>query len=512
MSYPILYPAANFATARNTLGLGTLSDCISCTVTEERNGPYELEMQYPLKGLHFEDIEPRTIILAKPNAVDDPQAFRVYKITKAINGICTIYAQHISYDLGGYRYPDQRARNNTEAGQILSKAPFTVVIENTGSEWWTSELYSYRGNMLGREDSALDHYGGEWHWDNYTCTLESARGSDNDVKIKYSQNMTSLEYAEDSSNVYTNIACVWTKPGEASRTGFVATGATLEQSRYLILDASDQFDERPTAEELQAIANAYLASHNLVTPNKNISVSFVQNEGKIINLCDTITVIHADLGVNVKAKCIKVTWDVLKDRYTNTVVGDYQNTITDTIANLNSGSGSSSSGSVSGVTDVQVDGTSVVTNNIAELGGAAGLDYTTVSGSLIQLKDGSSNVYPKQMYKAYTPTYTSNSYVSSTNVGRIKIYRFGHVGILHLNMQISTSIPASTSSFEIGSFDASLLITEYYVVAPQSGGSQTLLVSITSSGKLNVANQSSTASGTGWFRAEIPVMFTDTSN
>ena len=333
-----------------------------------------------------------------------------------------------------------------------------------------------------------------------------------DVKIKYGKNMTALNHSENSENVYTRVYAEWKDEyGRYDYDNF-RTGATLDRPRNLVLDISSEFDHVPTSSEVTSYLRNYIASHNLTVPKESTNVSFVQDGEKDINLCDIVTVEYADMGVNVKAKCIKVTWDVLKDRYTNTVVGDYQNTITDTIANLNSGSGSSSSGSVSGVTDVQVDGTSVVTNNIAELGGVAGLDYTTVSGSLIQLKDGSSNVYPKQMYKAYTPTYTSNSYVNSTNVSRIRIYRFGHVGILNLNMQISTSIPATTSSFEICSFDAEFLFTEYHVVAPQSGGSQTLLISLTAGGKLNVSNQSSTASGTGWFRAEIPVMFTDTSN
>ena len=47
---PILYPAAETEFSNN--GLGRLSDAISCTVTEERNGQYELELTYPVAGLH----------------------------------------------------------------------------------------------------------------------------------------------------------------------------------------------------------------------------------------------------------------------------------------------------------------------------------------------------------------------------------------------------------------------------------------------------------------------------
>lgn len=38
-------------------GLGALPDAASCVVTEERNGEYEIEMEYPLTGRHFHDIQ-----------------------------------------------------------------------------------------------------------------------------------------------------------------------------------------------------------------------------------------------------------------------------------------------------------------------------------------------------------------------------------------------------------------------------------------------------------------------
>ena len=43
-------------------GLGALSDAASCTVTEERNGEYEVEMEYPLTGSHFRDIQKHRIL------------------------------------------------------------------------------------------------------------------------------------------------------------------------------------------------------------------------------------------------------------------------------------------------------------------------------------------------------------------------------------------------------------------------------------------------------------------
>ena len=45
---PILFAKTETDFTHN--GIGRLVDCISCEVTEERNGIYELEMQYPVIG------------------------------------------------------------------------------------------------------------------------------------------------------------------------------------------------------------------------------------------------------------------------------------------------------------------------------------------------------------------------------------------------------------------------------------------------------------------------------
>src|SRR5699024_8448619 len=62
---PILFAAD--AETFTSQGIGPLGDAISCEVTEERNGVYELEMQYPVTGIHFEDIQNRCILAAIPS-------------------------------------------------------------------------------------------------------------------------------------------------------------------------------------------------------------------------------------------------------------------------------------------------------------------------------------------------------------------------------------------------------------------------------------------------------------
>ena len=94
---PVLYlpNAVDFS----SFGLGVLTDTVSCEVTEERNGVFECLLKYPVNGQHYGLITKECIIKAKPNDTAADQAFRIYRITKPLNGIITIYGQHISYDL-----------------------------------------------------------------------------------------------------------------------------------------------------------------------------------------------------------------------------------------------------------------------------------------------------------------------------------------------------------------------------------------------------------------------------
>ena len=51
---PILYPANT--TDFTTFGIGSLTDTLSCEVTEERNGLYECLLKYPVSGQHYDKI------------------------------------------------------------------------------------------------------------------------------------------------------------------------------------------------------------------------------------------------------------------------------------------------------------------------------------------------------------------------------------------------------------------------------------------------------------------------
>lgn len=344
---PILFPST--ATEFTTQGLGALSDAISCIVTEERNGLYELEMQYPQSGIHFSEIQNRCIIYAIPSPYREAQPFRVYRITRPINGIATIYAQHISYDLAGIPVNPFTAGSAAEA---LSDMASHTAVESHFS-FWTDKSTTANFSVLvpsasrsvlgGVEGSILDVYGGEYLFDKFLVRLYNQRGNDNGVVIRYGKNLTDVEQDANISSVATGVLPYWVgAEGELVQGNIVNVDGTFDFVRIMTIDFSSDFENQPTASELETRALQYIKSNKIGVPSVSISVSFVQLEQteeykdlallEKCDLCDTVTVQFEALGINAKAEIVRIITDVLLERYESVEVGDIRANIAYTIA------------------------------------------------------------------------------------------------------------------------------------------------------------------------------------
>ena len=324
-----------------SFGIGALADCISCEVTEERNGGYELEMEYPMNGVHFEELETRRIILAKPNYADDPQPFRIYQITTPINGVVSVYARHIIYDLEGVPAGLCSASSASAACTALQNSaaiqhPFTITTDISSSADFAisvpASVWSWFG---GKEGSMIDTYGGEWHYDGYTATLKAARGQDRGVVIRYGYNLMDFNQEANIANMYTGVLPFWKNSvlDEIVTGGIINASGSFGFKRILTLDLSLQFSRKPSKEELITKARSYMRSNNIGSPSINITLDFAQTTEQV-DLCDTVTVLFEKMGITATAKCVKTVWNVLKDRYSEFQFGDAAVTIADTIVDL----------------------------------------------------------------------------------------------------------------------------------------------------------------------------------
>ena len=355
---PALYPPN--ATDFSTFGLGVLTDTISCEVTEERNGVFECLLKYPVSGQHYGLITKECIIKAKHNDTAGDQAFRIYRITKPLNGIVTIYGQHISYDLANV--PVLPFSTESRSPQLILSQLLAGDTRFTG---WTdysdakafsvTQPKSVRACLGGMEGSMLSKWHGEFEWDNFTVKFHSHRGQKTGVVIEYGKNLTALEQDEDNSGVYTALLpyAVYTPEGTDTETVVTLPEVTLPivtseivRSKTLILDFSDQFGENTaiTEEALRAKANSYIKANPLGATIPTVKVSFEplwkQPEYSAllerVNLCDTVTIRHSLLGVSVSAMVIETVYDTLAERYKSISLGQSKSSMITTISEMQS--------------------------------------------------------------------------------------------------------------------------------------------------------------------------------
>ena len=348
---PILYSPTT--TSFTTGGIGKLIDAGSCIVTEERNGSYELEMTYPITGHLYDEIKQRSIIFAKPSPAQSEQPFRVYRITKPLNKVVTIYAAHISYDLSGIPVKNftsqsvQAALTALTTSSVISN-PFTFWSDKTNSGVMEIKTPMPCRTIL---SNILDAYGGEYEFDKYTVKLHSLRGFDNGVSIKYGKNLTDLEQDENCSNVYTGVLPYWTgndtNGNETTVSGSVVNApGTYDFTRILPVDFTSDFEEQPSPAQLNNAATNYISDNNIGIPEVNLTVSFVhlnqteeyKNLGifERVELGDTIKVEFAAMGVSSTARCVKTVYNTLLERYDNVELGEVKKGLADTISSQTS--------------------------------------------------------------------------------------------------------------------------------------------------------------------------------
>lgn len=359
---PALYNKSETTFTHN--GVGLLSEAVKATVTEERNGSYELSLQYPITGRFYSEITEGAIIKAKANETSEPQLFRIYKSSKPINGIVTYSAEHISYDLNGIPLLGFSIKNATPQ-MALTKAiegaalpcPFTAY-SNISTLNSTEILTpcSVRALLGGQTGSLLDVWGGEYEFDNFTVKLYLHRGKDNGVVIEYGKNLKDLKQESNIAECYTHlmpyaVSTVQDESGNseekyvylAEKVIPLTEAEDIGHYKAFIMDFSDRFgdNEEITEEKLRAKATAYAAAADLGTPKVNITVSFVQlwqtEEYKNIaplervKLCDTVTVRFSKLGVAATSKVIKTVYNSLQEKYESVTLGDAKSSFANTV-------------------------------------------------------------------------------------------------------------------------------------------------------------------------------------
>lgn len=353
---PILYDKDETAFASN--GLGRLRDCISVKVTEERNGIYECDFEYPVTGANYSKIQCGKIIGVTHDEKGDIQPFDIVGYTRPIDGIVTFHCVHISYRQTALTATGANINSLADAFTMLSTAqpnnPFTYWTDKASTGFLAagdSVPHSVRQILGGMEGSVLDSYGGEYEWDKWTVKLWEARGTLKNFTIRYGVNLTDYNDEMDYSDTYNSVIPYW--KGQDNNGNDIIIKGDMQTASYpsfnnmgrcIPLDVTDKFDSdqgQPTKAQIEAEGLAYINANQTYMPSQSIKVDFVRitdsNEyAQFANLqkcglCDSINVEFPQYQMTGQFKIVKTEYDVLQERYNTIELGGLTVTLSEAL-------------------------------------------------------------------------------------------------------------------------------------------------------------------------------------
>ena len=327
-----------------TNGLGQFQP-LDAFVTEELNGIYEAEIVLLQTDKHYKDLQVNGLLKINAGEVIGEQIFRIYFISKPIDGKILIKCQHISYDLNKVPVRPFSATGAVQTkNRLLQNVdgtyPFDMMTDilNTSSYFSLDIPRNFRECLGGYEGSILDVFRPEYEWDNLLVKMLAHRGSDEGVRISYGKNLTDFKQEENIENVYTSVLGYAVKDG-VTYTGDIYHKIVSNLPRVKIVDFSNEYSESvPTTASLTQNAQDYATRNAIEVPNVSINISFVplyQTEEykniaplERVGLGDTVHVYFDKMDIEATSRVVKTRWNVNLNKYDSVELGETRANLT----------------------------------------------------------------------------------------------------------------------------------------------------------------------------------------
>ena len=341
---------------------GVISSLCEAFVEEERNGLFELSFIMLNTDSLFKYIKEENIVVANANDTLLNQKFRIYMTRKLMNNRVEVFARHISFDLM-YDYIDNLSFENQSCeyalNQLFRNSNFSTHYRGYSDIVNAQNYNMSMANVLeaigGKKGSIIDTFGtgAEILRDNENIHVLNKRGYDNEVTIEYKKNLTGFELEEDTTDLVTRIS-PYAKYNDSETNEEIIVKADYVDSPLIAnyshpyikaIDYSDKFGdgEIPTVSKLQDLARKEYKNNKVDMPKQNFKIEFIPLSKCVgyegledkISLCDTVTIIDTRYNINTQAKVIKVTFNVLKNRYESMELGEPRTSLGDVIGGGN---------------------------------------------------------------------------------------------------------------------------------------------------------------------------------
>lgn len=302
-----------------TNGLGVLDEVISCFITEELNGDYELELEYSAKGRKSKYLEEWNIIKA------DGQLFRIYRVEKISKEIKTIkvWAKHIFYDLLYYFIEDSRAVNcsiktameKALPGDVstIYKVDSDIILANT--------IYFVQTNPVEAMFGIIKRWKcGEIKRDNFDIKILKQIGKDSGVLIAQGKNILGIKFNSDTKDVVTKLYPVGYNGIKLTKKYINIPNWNSDKYPPFPIVKKIQFKEAEDEVTLRVMTKESIKTIGL--SKVNIEVDFIElsktkeyekyKHLQKVNVGDRVIVRYKDFHIDIKVPVIKIRKDVLR--------------------------------------------------------------------------------------------------------------------------------------------------------------------------------------------------------
>ncbi|WPH46933.1 phage tail spike protein [Enterococcus faecalis] len=335
----------------STNGLGRLVDATRCEVTEEANGKYELELDYPAISKFSDYFVNGYQIKAKPNDLEDYHIFEIKQTYKdTFTNSIVVYAQSRTYKLGNrqVRLVTVDNKNGLEAMRLIESnmdEPCDIKLFsdiNTAS----STIFEAR-NVLnciaGEQGSLLQYWGGEIKREPFKLSLLKRRGRDKVGTVRYGKDLSGLTIKFDWQSIITKVL-----PFAELQSGLDGTSQRIYgnavKSEYIknypdVYAQYVQFTEDQGVKDLSSlnkVASKYFTAINPGCDKPKVSIELEiekltdSEEAKEFakmrnyNLFDTFNVYHKLYDIDIDTKVTGIVYDSLTEKTKKITAGDTQ--------------------------------------------------------------------------------------------------------------------------------------------------------------------------------------------
>ncbi|MEC2861414.1 phage tail spike protein [Bacillus thuringiensis] len=341
-------------------GIGVLDKHIyHATVTEELNGLFAFTFSYPLFAPHGIKIDGMSII--KVPTPDGEQLFRVVT-PKVSMGEVTAQCYHIFYDLTENLIEDIFAESTNGNGAMNRmstgcqyKHPFTFYSDIST----IASARIVRKNPVealldsSQDNSFVNRWGGELKRDNFDVKMLKNRGMDRGVVIRHKKDLLGYEGNVDWKSPVTRIMPQGfdglflpekyvDSPNMNKYPHPKIRVVEFKDIKATVGEHANKEDAVPLEEayrRLRQAAKDMFTIQKIDQPKATYKVEFQElsqteeykdyKHLQSVYMADTVTVIHEENGVDIKAKVIAYKYDPIKKEYLDITIGNFKESFTD---------------------------------------------------------------------------------------------------------------------------------------------------------------------------------------